>query len=237
MIQVFSNQSFEVGEEIALEEKEAHHVFDVLRVKEEEKLRVVAQGKGYFAKALKKPYVQIMEEIQSNSSSKEITLCASLIKQDKFEWMIQKCVELGVTRIVPFESKFSVVHIDKKKEEKKLERWNAIALAACKQSNRTNLVEITSIQTLSSIQNYISEVNVVAYEKENTKHLAQTLNQPFDSITVCIGCEGGLDIKEVNQLEEMGFVSCSLGNNILRAETAACYLLSCIEYQTHVKGE
>ncbi|MDO4467288.1 MAG: RsmE family RNA methyltransferase [Bacillota bacterium] len=237
MIQVFSNQSCIVGEEISLEEKEAHHVFDVLRVKENETIRVISGGKAYFAQAIRKPLVKIVEEILSNSSSKEITLCASLIKQDKFEWMIQKCVELGVTRIVPFESKYSVVHIDSKKEAKKLERWNAIALAACKQSNRTSLVEITPVQTLSSLKNYCSEINVVAYEKENTKHLAHALNQPFNSITVCIGCEGGLDIKEVNQLEEMGFVSCSLGNNILRAETAACYLLSCIEYQAHVKGE
>ncbi|MBQ0066393.1 MAG: 16S rRNA (uracil(1498)-N(3))-methyltransferase [Firmicutes bacterium] len=235
MIQVFTDSIAQVDQELDLEEKEAHHVFDVLRVKENEEIRIISNGKTYLAKAKRKPTVLIVEEIVCKSNNIEITLCASLIKQEKFEWMIQKCVELGVTRIVPFESKFSVVHIDAKKEAKKLERWNSIALAACKQSNRTTLVEITPVQTLSNLKNYRSELNVVAYEKEETKHLAHTLQQPFQSITVCIGCEGGLDRKEVDQLEEMGFVSCSLGNNILRAETAACYLLSCIEYQSHIK--
>ena len=86
--------------------------------------------------------------------------------------------------------------------------------------------------------NYKSECNVVAYEKESdpSKHMAHYLQSNPYSITVCIGPEGGFEESEIKVLNDFGFENCSLGKNILRAETAACYVLSAIEYQNHVEG-
>ena len=152
--------------------------------------------------------------------------------------MLQKACELGVTRIIPFVSKNTVVKLDEKKAEKKLARWNEILLAATKQCNRNTLVELEPVTNLKDLANYKSECNLVAYEKESdpSKHMAHYLQSSPFSITVCIGPEGGFEESEIQVLNDFGYQNCSLGKNILRAETAACYILSAIEYQNHVEG-
>lgn len=240
MKQVFIESSASVDQRIMLNDKEAHHLFDVLRIKEKETIRVVTSDNEVFlGHADTRPYIYLFDRIVVPQKEKHITLCCSLIKSDKFEWMLQKACELGVTRIVPFESRYSVVHIDKKKEEKKLERWSQILLSACKQCNRTDLVELTPIQSVDTLVEFQSECNLVAYEKEDdpSKHLADYLSSNPKSIMICIGPEGGFEVSEIEKLKSNHFQTCSLGDNILRAETAACYILSCIEYQNHVKGD
>lgn len=126
----------------------------------------------------------------------------------------------------------------RKRLKKKLVRWNEILLSATKQCNRNTLVELESVVSLKDLVNYKSECNVVAYEKESdpSKHMAHYLQSNPYSITVCIGPEGGFEESEIKVLNDFGFENCSLGKNILRAETAACYVLSAIEYQNHVEG-
>lgn len=237
MKQVFINETVSLNQTIMLDEKEAHHLFDVLRTSNTETVRVVAADQQvYLAHPENKPFLYLYDRISIPGKLNHITLCCSLIKQDKFEWMLQKACELGVTRIVPFESKYSIVHLDEKKQQKKLERWSQIILSACKQCNRTDLVELTPIQHIDTLKNFQSECNLVAYEKEGdpSKHLANYLCFEPSGITVCIGPEGGFEDKEITILQNDHFQTCSLGNNILRAETAACYVLSCIEYQSHI---
>lgn len=238
MKQVFVNQSCQVDQRVLLNEKEAHHLFDVLRIQKEEVVRVVNQdSKVFLAYPDKRPYLYLFNEVVVENEDKHITLCASLIKQDKWEWMLQKACELGVTRIVPFTSEYSIIHLDKEKQKKKLDRWSTILLNACKQCNRNDLVDLQPIQTLDTLVNFQSDLNLVAYEKEGdpSKHIANYLKQDAQSITVCIGPEGGFSPSEIQNLKAEHFQSCSLGKNILRAETAACYILSAIEYQRHVK--
>lgn len=240
MKQVFIESDASINQCIMLDEKEAHHLFDVLRIKEKETIRVVTSNQQVFlGHAKERPYIYLFDRITMPRRSKHITLCCSLIKQDKFEWMLQKACELGVTRIVPFESRYSIIQLDEKKQQKKLERWAQILLSACKQCNRTDLVELEPIQTIDTLKNYQSECNLVAYEKEDdiSKHLANYLSSDPTSVTFCIGPEGGFEASEIDRLKADHFQTCSLGNNILRAETAACYVLSCIEYQSHCKEE
>lgn len=239
MKQVFFSDTCKIHQKIMLDEGQAHHLFDVLRIKQNETIRVVAENqKVFLANPTERPYLYIYEEISVLNENKQITLCASLIKQDKFEWMLQKACELGVTRIVPYTSKYSVVQIDEKKEQKKLERWSKILFDACKQCNRNDLVELTSIQKISDLQAFQSDLNLVAYEKETLDHhLAHYLKKDVNSITFCLGPEGGFAPDEIEHLKDEHFQTCSLGNNILRAETAACYVLSCIEYQKYVSKE
>ncbi|MCF0106768.1 MAG: 16S rRNA (uracil(1498)-N(3))-methyltransferase [Holdemanella sp.] len=233
MKQVFVNEPIEVNTSIMLSEKEAHHLFDVLRIQKKETIRVVnSDNQVFLAHPGNRPFLDIFSEIEVPAKSEHITLCAALIKSDKFEWMLQKACELGVTRIVPFESRYSVVHIDKQKEAKKLERWSQILLSACKQCNRNDLVELTPIQTVDSLHEFMSDCNLVAYEKEGgSNHISKFLSSNPKSITFCIGPEGGFDLSEIDLLMDDHFVSCSLGNRILRAETAAMYVLSAISYQ------
>lgn len=239
MKQVFVDQMCSVNESIVLNEKEAHHLFDVLRIQKKETIRVVANNNQVFlAHPGDRPFLDIFSEIEVLNEAQHITLCAALIKQDKFEWMLQKACELGVTRIVPFESRFTVVHIDAQKEKKKLERWSQIILSACKQCNRNDLVEITPIQRVENLHEFQSECNLVAYEKENTsRHISKYLQDNPSSVTFCIGPEGGFDETEIDILLDDHFQSCNLGNSILRAETAAVYALTAIDYQKHLNKE
>ena len=239
MKQVFVEDPCLINQTVPLDEKQAHHIFDVLRTSEKETIRVVSNEEVFLAHPAEKPYLYIFGKEEVQQRLVDVRLCASLIKADKFEWMLQKACELGVSRIVPFVSRYSIIQLDQKKAIKKLERWNQILLSACKQCNRSDKVELMPIQTIDSLCEFKSECNVVAYEKENdpSMHLANYLKNNPSSVTFCIGPEGGFAPEEVEQLNVDGFHNCSLGNQILRAETAACYVLSCIEYQTHCESE
>ena len=240
MKQVFVEQELSLHQRINLDESQAHHLFDVLRTDNKETVRVVGKENTVFlAHPDGKPYLYLFDKIEVPATAQHITLCTSLIKQDKFEWMLQKACELGVTRIVPFVSRYTVVQLDEKKEQKKLERWSKIIMDACKQCNRNDLVELTNIQKVETLVDFQSELNVVAYEKEfeSGVHLAHYLSSNPQSMTICIGPEGGFDDAEIDLLRHDHFQTCSLGKRILRAETAACYILSCIEYQSHIKEE
>lgn len=239
MKQVFVEAEIQEMDDIQLDTKQAHHVFDVLRTSSKEKIRVVTKNSQVFlGHVLEKPFLHIDQKIDTEQEKQSITLCCALIKQDKFEWMLQKACELGVSKIVPFTSKNTVVKLDEKKAEKKWARWNEILVGACKQCNRDTLVELNPVVSLKDLDFYKMDCNLVAYEKEKdaSKHIAHYLQKGSTSITVCIGPEGGFEESEIQQLNNFGYENCSLGKNILRAETAACYILSAIEYQNHVEG-
>ena len=149
MKQVFVEDPCMLHAQISLDPKQAHHLFDVLRIQKKETIRVVSKKGGTFlAHPLDKPYLYVFDEIEVPRSAKHITLCTSLIKQDRFELILQKACELGVTKIVPFTSAFSIIRIDPKKMDKKMERWQQIIFDACKQCNRNDLVELEAIQNI-----------------------------------------------------------------------------------------
>lgn len=114
MKQIFWPKMIALNDVIALDEKTAHHIFDVLRTSPKETLRIIDKSqKVFLGHVTNKPYVEIVEISESQSTPQlEITLCAALIKADKFEWMLQKAAELGASRIVPFVSANGVIQID-----------------------------------------------------------------------------------------------------------------------------
>lgn len=240
MKQVFVEQSCQIHAQISLDEKQAHHLFDVLRIQKKETVRVVSkQGGAFLGRPLQKPYIYIIDELEVPQTLHHITLCCALIKQDRFETVLQKACELGVSRIVPFDSRFSIVKLDEKKREKKYERWQQIILDACKQCNRNDLVSIEPIQTVETLHNYQGQCNLVCYEKQSepSMHIASYLKDDPRSVTVVIGPEGGFDVNEIDMLQDDHFVPVTLGKRILRAETAAIYALSCIDYQHALSKE
>ena len=240
MKQVFVDSLCSVDQRIMLDEKQAHHLFDVLRTEKKETIKVVSKkGGAFLAHPLQKPYIYIFDEIEVPNKLFHVTLCCALIKQDKFEWMLQKACELGVSRIVPFDSRFCVVKLDEQKKMKKYERWNQILLDACKQCNRNDLVMLEPVQTVESLRNYQASCNMVCYEKQfdPSMHIASCLKKDPKSVTIVIGPEGGFDVNEIDMLEDDHFIPVSLGKRILRAETAGIYALSCIDYQHAMSRE
>ena len=103
MKQVYLDQNVSVQDVICLDVKQAHHIFDVLRTTSKEKIRIVTKNSGvFFGHVENKPNLVIDSMVDVFEENQSITLCCALIKQDKFEWLLQKACELGVHKIVPF---------------------------------------------------------------------------------------------------------------------------------------
>ncbi len=161
----------------------------------------------------------------------QIVLFQGLPKGDKMEWVIQKNVELGVSRIVPVATRRSVVRLDPKKAEAKVRRWNSISESAAKQSKRTVIPEVAPVMTFREAVDLAADFDCKLFPYENAEGMAYTRQvlsavEPGMRIAVFIGPEGGFEEEEVSYAREKGFALLSLGRRILRTETAGMCLLS-----------
>ena len=223
MQQYFVNVQIKQGDIIQLDNDILYHLVKVLRKDNTYKFRVAdAKGEIYFAHLISNKECQIEENTNENNELDcDITCILSLIKNDKFELTIQKLVELGVKRIVPYKSVRSVVKV---KDNKKLDRIKKIVKEAAEQSHRNIIPEVTDFADLKDLEKYKSNSNYICYESE--KNIADINSD--ESITYIIGPEGGFENNEYEKICSLGFESVSLGKRILRAETAAIYMTSII---------
>lgn len=184
---------------------------------------------------------KIIENVQTNAESNvKVHIYQGLPKADKMELIIQKSVELGVQKITPVEMKRCVVKLDGKDRIKKTERWQKIAEVAAKQSGRDIIPEICSVKNVKDISKDFSDYNLVilcyenekdVYLKDCLKELKESMKSDSIKIAVIIGPEGGIDVSEVEFMQENGAKVVSLGNRILRTETVSLSLLSIIMYE------
>ena len=177
--------------------------------------------------------IEIKKENQLDTElSKEIIIAFGMIKEQKQDFMMQKLAELGVSKLIPLDMERSVVKIDPKKEEKKLERWRLILKEASEQSHRSSVPELTKIMSIKDLEKEDADLKLVLSVNEKTKMLKNVLQNidNYDRIIIVVGPEGGITPKEEKKLSELGFQSVSLGNRILRAETASIYITSIINY-------
>lgn len=168
---------------------------------------------------------------------KNITLYMAFLKSDKMDFVVQKSVEIGVKRIVPFFSSNVIVKLEDKDRKKRREKLQKIADEACKQCGRMDSVEVCEFIDFFSLKESVlaQEKVFFAYEasKDSLKKEINDLKEKnYNNIGIVIGAEGGFTPKEAEELENINNVSCvSLGTRILRAETAALNLLSIIMYE------
>ena len=153
------------------------------------------------------------------------------------ELIIQKTTELGINKIIPVDMIRCVVKLDEKDIRKKTERWQKIAEGAAKQSKRDIIPKIENKLKLKEVTNKIKEYDIfiVAYEEEEAQTLKQVLkkleNKNNYKIGILIGPEGGIDLKEIENLKENGAIIVTLGKRILRTETAPITMVSNILYE------
>lgn len=167
-----------------------------------------------------------------------ITLYQGLPKADKMDLIIQKTVELGVSRIVPVKMKRCVVKLDKKKAENRCIRWNEVSEAAAKQSGRGIIPEVSELMDFKDALEDAkdADIRLIPYEQEgenstmaDTRRKLESV-QRGQSIGVFIGPEGGFDPEEVELAREKGYLPITLGKRILRTETAGMYVMSVLGY-------
>jgi 16S rRNA (uracil1498-N3)-methyltransferase len=159
-------------------------------------------------------------EIISGAPAPILTLVLSIFKFDRLEWVIEKCVELGASRILPVVAQRTEVHLAKA-AEKRVERWQRIALQAAEQSRRTSVPKISEPQTLQAAITAASGTRIVLAESEKQTMLKDVMQtNGAGEITLAFGPEGGWTESELKLFHGAGWIAASLGNMILRAETA-----------------
>ena len=175
----------------------------------------------------------IINKEEKTDKKLSVSVAFSLIKEQKLNYLLQKTTELGVNKLIPIETKRSVVKIEGNKEKTKIDRWKKICKEASEQSFRADIPEISGILTLKNLVNLDYDLKLVCSLNKNTKNIKKILekNNKCVKILLVVGPEGGFDPLEEEYLLENGFKSVSLGENVLRAETAPVVALSMINYE------
>lgn len=159
-------------------------------------------------------------EIVSSARTANITLLLSIFKFDRFEWAIEKCTELGVTRIVPVIARRTDTHLGDA-SLKRADRWRKIALQAAQQSRRAAPPEVMVPIQLREGATMTGTNRIVLSEAEQETHLRDLVHPTDDEIILAIGPEGGWTEDELHSFQTSGWLPATLGPTILRAETAA----------------
>lgn len=167
----------------------------------------------------------------------KVYLFQGLAKGDKFETIVQKCVELGIYEIIPVAMLRSVVRLDEKKADSRVKRYRGIAEAAAKQSRRAVIPDVRDVLEMKSAAEYAKTLDkvIVPYElasDEGFEHTRKVLNdiQPGQSVGIFIGPEGGFADDEIELLKTCNAEIISLGRRILRTETAGMTVLAWLVY-------
>ncbi len=229
---IYCNTSIELGLSFTLDWAKSHHLINVLRLQSEHPVTLFCNNgaayQGYIAQ-IKRDQVSVLATKKLDlhqESPLSITLCQSLCKGEKMDWVVQKATELGVTKIIPIITERCDMRIPHQKIAKKLAHWQSIAISAAEQSRR---------QALPHINAPLSLTDLLEYHKESGPLLVMTLTggssltsiEPRPSqCQILIGPEGGLSEAEYQLLTETQANLVQLGPRILRTETAAITTIS-----------
>ena len=228
-----------LGPEIAISGEDVRHIANVLRMKPGEELLLCdGQGTEYAVTITSVGRTEVSTCVLSIAkrplSSPRVTLAQGLPKSDKMDLIVQKATELGVASIIPVVTERTIVKL--KDEEKRIGRWQKICREAAMQSNRPDIPSVGPVLSFIDflrISHPESGSLLLLPWEEATLPLKSVLRQKQEAcrIVVLIGPEGGFSRKEAELAQAGGFHLVSLGQNILRTETAAIALLGMIQYE------
>lgn len=213
---------------------DAHHLSRVLRIRVGEKLTLCdGCGTDYFgevsAVSADAVQVNILERCATVAEpTLSVTLYQGLPKSEKMEFIVQKAVELGAARVVPVATTRSVVRLKGDEATKKQLRWQKIAAEAAGQSGRGTIPAVGEVLTFSKMLDTLRAENAIVCYEGGGEPLSQMVTPDTKSLSVIVGPEGGFEPSEIEQLQAAGVKVVTLGNRILRCETAPIVALSVI---------
>lgn len=230
------------SQRVSLDGDEARHLREVLRLKPGDRVTVFDGVGNEYEAVVQKPMrdsalLEIGErvEVASFESPLKSTLAVALLKGDKFDLVVQKATELGVTAILPVMTKFADVRLqDPMDAAKRVTRWQRISLEAAKQSGRATL---PIVQTPITVDSLLAEAsNEAALRVMFAERDGQSLDELPPSLTsnlltILIGSEGGWAPEEIDLAREHGWKIVTLGGRILRAETAAIAIAALMQHR------
>ena len=222
---IIESKNIQLDRIIITDKNDINHLKNAFRVREGEVIRAVDGINEYICKVLvlekKEITLEILETREETTvKNTEITAGLAIIKNDKMELAIQKLTEIGIDKIIPLETKRTIVKLTEKKD-----KWDTIVKEATKQCQRVKLLEIDGIKKLKDVDYLQYDMVIVPYECEeeySLKNLLKGLEAVPKKVLYLIGAEGGFDISEIEYLKSISNVKIvTLGKNILRAETAS----------------
>ena len=244
---VYFPRNLEDSDHFELGKENLRYVKSVLRMKKGDRL-MLFDGSGWECEAVIRQIAAdtIVVEVTKRYSPRDkgifITLMQSLPKANKMDFIVRKATELGADRIVPFLSSRSIPRLSAEKTSSKITRWRNIALEAARQCGRADIPGIDEILSFEEalLQPEHKILNIIFWEEEAAKGVREVLcDKRYDgvkAISVIVGPEGGFTKEEVTRAGEKGFVSVSLGRQVLKVETAALAILSIIQYEKGMFG-
>ncbi|MFC1831731.1 16S rRNA (uracil(1498)-N(3))-methyltransferase [Thermodesulfobacteriota bacterium] len=231
-----------VGEHVILDQEESHHLVRVLRLQRGETVELFdGTGALYTAKIeqLGKQVEVSLESKQQPVEGKQggVILCQGELKGGKMDFLVEKCTELGVRRLIPFFAGRSQGRLDDARLRQRQQRRMSIVKKACKQSGRLRFMRVeeeVDLDELLRLDFGSSESKIILWEKAENSTLAEAIGQDRESpVCLMIGPEGGFSDEEAEQALASGWQQVSLGDQILRAETAA---ISAVAIVNHLLG-
>lgn len=216
------------------------HIYKVMRNKPNDLIEICFNNKAYTAKIIEisSEYVKykvVDEIIKKDENKPKITLIQGLAKGDKNDDIIKHSTELGIDVIILLQMERSIVKIEKNKLENKLLRYRKIAKEAAEQSHRNSIPEVLIVSDIKEIDFKNFDIKLLLDEEEAKKPDGTLLKQVDFSYTnemvFVVGPEGGISEKERNYFISNGFIPVSIGNNILRTETASLAFLAMMNYE------
>lgn len=227
--------------ELVLTGSEAHHAARVMRKHVGDVIEVF-DGQGRWARGevveLSKSSLRIHLDAKGTSKaySPEITLAVCLPKGKTMDWIVQKAVELGVSRIQPLTSANTVVKITGAEDAlEKSEKWQRTALEACKQCGQNWLPEVLPVRPihywLETPRKGLKLVGALCGETLSLREVLESSDSEFHEVCLLVGPEGDFEDGEVGAAEREGFVPVTLGQLVLKVETACFLLLGAVRYR------
>ena len=217
-------------EPVLLDQEESHHLFRVLRLKEGDEIELFdgtgALYTGIIDRIDKQVIVNPVSQIKAPAEEDKgsLIVCQGDLKGGKMDFLVEKCTELGVDRFIPFSAGRSQGRLDESRRIQRLQRRMSIVKKACKQSGRLRFMQVDldmSYDELLDTDFSSSHRKFILWEKAGDLTLAEAIGgQNDDHVCLMIGPEGGFSDEEVSQAQKSGWQAVSLGDLILRAETA-----------------
>ena len=238
MPRFFTNEINE--DNIIITGSDANHIGRSLRMKKGEEITVCCNGIDYncVINSITPDTIYldlVSKNICASEPSVNVTLFQAVPKMDKLEYIIQKSVELGVSKIVPVLTRRCVSRPDEKDFSKKLPRLQKIAEQAAKQSGRGIIPEVMPVVDYKKALSMMSELDrtVILYEEQGGISFRDVDFNDVKTIGLVVGSEGGFDPEETNSAVEAGAVRVWLGKRILRCETAPVTAISILMFLTN----
>jgi 16S rRNA (uracil1498-N3)-methyltransferase len=218
------------GSEIVLDDKQAHYLRQVLRLKRGHSV-IVFDGQGHERLASIARLTRDGAELHVESdvaavpeSSLRLTLLQAVAKSEAMDLIVQKATELGVTAIAPIVTEFCVVKLDEERARNRVEHWRRVARSACEQSGRHEPTAIEMpqnlVQRLAQLPSPSTRLALDPRAPTALRDAAVTLDGTLP-VQVLVGPEGGLSERDLGCADQAGFTRVTLGRRILRTETAA----------------